>query len=308
MMIRILATVACLWTISISPVLADVRDPAPESRMSVPSTMRADAIVPVVTGRNQYASESESDQYESVVGFRMKTSDWLVSLFSGSLVVFTALLWVSTRALWKETRDGRTVAEKAADAAASSALAAQLSTEALVAAEQPRWVVRSMRLELHDIHLDEQVYRGRVIVELANHGRTAAEVIRMALVHRLDVLLEPKPRYPVATVERTSMFGNIGEAGGGWARDEEIALTGDDVERLRRSETMLWLYGYIEYRDYLDREWLKGFIGVLNAREVVWHPADEQPGRPNGYFEHPDTEAGVQAYTYTRLSAIHHPT
>jgi hypothetical protein len=293
---------------SIPPGVAYAADTVLASPTSVSSTMHSDATVPVVSGRKQYTSEPESDQYESMAGLRMKTSDWLVCLFSGFLVVFTALLWRSTRALWKETRDGRTIAEKAANAAASSARASQLSTEALVAAEQPRWVVRSMRLELHDMHLDDQVYRGTVIVDLANHGRTAAEVIRMALVHRLDVLLSPTPRYPMATVERTAMFGNIAEAGRGWSRHEEVTLTADDVEHLRRSETMLWLYGYIEYRDYLDREWIKGFIGVLNAHDVVWHPTVDQPGRPNGYFEHPDAEAGAQAYTYTRLSAITHST
>ncbi len=85
MMIRIVATVACLWTMSISPVVTYARDALPPSPTSVSSTVRDDATVPVVPGRHQYTSEPESDQYESVAGLRMKTSDWLISLFTALL-------------------------------------------------------------------------------------------------------------------------------------------------------------------------------------------------------------------------------
>jgi hypothetical protein len=104
------------------------------------------------------------------------------------------------------------------------------------------------------------------------------------------------------SLHRTTAFGNLVVRGDGWWLSQDLELADHDVERLRRDEVHLWLYGYIAYRDYLDRHWRKGFIGLLDARTTRWHPVADA-GDAGGVFEQPPPEAGVQAYTYTRPDA-----
>lgn len=64
----------------------------------------------------------------------------------------------------------------------------------------------------------------------------------------------------------------------------------------------IWLYGYVLYRDYLDREWIKGFIGFPSSN-MVWYPwaGSQDADRGGGTFNPPGYGVGLDAYTYTRL-------
>src|SRR6202022_1014980 len=114
-----------------------------------------------------------------------------------------------------------------------------------------------MRLLLEDMNPDPAERDGKLVVTLTNHGHMAAEVTRAALRCKLEVRLDPKPRYPVGAVTDSSEFGNIVKQGESYNLAESLSLSGDDVERIRRGETHLWVYGYVAYRDFLDRHWRK---------------------------------------------------
>jgi hypothetical protein len=243
------------------------------------------------------SAESEPDEYWYLGdGHRMKISDALLIALTGLLTLIIGFLWRSTYKLWRETRAGVAIAKQAASAAAHSALAAQLSAEASVAAEQPRWIVSDMRLLLEDMNLDTAQPDGMLIVTLTNLGRTAAETTRAVLRWKLAVLLDPKPRYPVGAVKDPGAFGNVVKQGETYDLAESLSLSGDDVERIRRGETHLWVYGYVAYRDFLDRHWRKGFVGVLDPTATKWYPAS---GNGGGALRQPGPLAGAEAYTYT---------
>ncbi|MGF6998850.1 hypothetical protein [Paraburkholderia sp. GAS32] len=241
--------------------------------------------------------ESESDEYWYLGGgHRMKISDTLLIALVGLLTLFTGFLWRSTYKVGRDARAGVAIARQAAKTAAEGALAAHLSAEASVAAGQPRWIVSDMRLLLEHMNPDTARRGGRLVVTLTNHGHTAAEVTRAALRWKLAAQLDPKPRYPVGAIDDPGALGNVVKQGESYSLAESLSLSDDDLERIRRGETNLWMYGYVAYRDFLDRHWRKGFVGVLDPTSTRWYPAS---GNGGGALRQPGALAGAEAYTYT---------
>ncbi|UVS90907.1 hypothetical protein EFP17_14675 [Burkholderia glumae] len=231
-----------------------------------------------------------------------KWSDILLAAATLLLTVFTASLWWSTRGLLIEAKRAGTVAENSAKAAQASAEAAANTVKAIVAREQPRWLVAEMAMKLHTIALNNPQWTGVATVTLRNVGRTIAEVTETAIGVGFG---DPPPVPDYARCHKTqSGFGStvVPDA------NKEIALplvgVGLDaatVQAVSGGEPV-WLYGYVVYRDYLDREWIKGFIGFPSSA-MTWYPTAGGPDadRGGGRFDPPAFDVGLDAYIYTRL-------
>lgn len=231
----------------------------------------------------------------------IKYNDMVIGAVTLVLAIFTGFLWLSTRSLWRETRAGGRTAETSARAAEKSAEAARASVDAAIAAERPRWVVSSMRLLLNDMSPSLEDRTGVVEVTLLNLGRTAAEIIRIALKPTLAFNLEPKPRYPLGLAKTPVQFSDVVSNGETYTFREPVHLTGQQVRDLMEERTNLFAYGYVAYRDFLDEHWEKGFVGMLDMTTPNGYPIMGSPSEGNGggLFIQPPAEAELQAYTYT---------
>lgn len=251
-----------------------------------------------------------------IFGWSLKITDVLLVLFTGLLALFTLGLWWSTSKLWSEAKEGRSIAEASARAAERSAEAAHQSAQVASAAEQPRWVVKSMSLTVHDTDGSTTDTACRIVATLTNHGRTPAEITRTAFHWKVAVLLEPRARQPMRSVARTENFGNVVEPGGDLRITLDARLTEEQTQQLRRGTIHLWAWGYVAYRTYLDQHMVKGFIGVLDAHptrrlldEEGEREQEDEPGRHYGHvlegaLRQPTASAQVQSYVYTRRDDI----
>jgi hypothetical protein len=135
-----------------------------------------------------------------------------------------------------------------------------------------------------------------LVVTLTNHGRTAAEITRTFLTAVSVLQLDRTPRTPIGPDGDSRTFGQVVSHRESVPLSLDLTLNNDVVDAIRSSRKHLGVHGYIAYRDFLDRHWRKGFIGVLDGTSMKWYPVD---GHAGGAFEQPPASAGVHAYTYT---------
>lgn len=286
--------------VATAPVTAQSGAPVP-----IPAPAIAQASATAMTAETAAGAEASGAgtgaHQESQWG---TLSDVFVAIGTLLLAAFTYLLWQATRGLLREAKTAGAAAEASAQAAKTSANAAVESTQAMIASEQPRWLVTEMSMTLNPIAQLQPRWSGVATVTLRNIGHSAAEVTTMAIAVVYDDL-PATPDYSKARIVREESFGNTVQPGQNRSISEPIGqlggLTEERVAAINGGKPM-WLYGYIEYRDYLDRLWVKGFIGHITST-AVWYPyvgsANADDG--GGTFQPVATGAGLDAYTYIRL-------
>ncbi len=232
-----------------------------------------------------------------------KWSDILLAVATFLLAGFTASLWWSTRGLLVEAKRAGTVAENSAKAAQFSAEAAANTVKAIVARDQPRWLVAEMAMKLNTIAQNNPQWTGIATVTLENVGRTIAEVTETAIGVGFG---SPPPVPDYAGCRKTqSGFGSTVMPDANkkiaLAIPADVHLDAAKIEAVTGGGP-IWLYGYVVYRDYLDREWIKGFIGFPSSA-MTWYPWAGGPdaNRGGGTFDPPAFGRGLDAYIYTRL-------
>lgn len=279
-----------------------VRTPATGS---APATIEVEKTISAATGA------TEPNEYVRLWGDHgIKISDALLILFTALLAWFTCGLWASTRALWKETKQGGATAEISAKAAQTSAAAARDLAAVSIAAEQPRFIVRSMTLWMTGASPSAGQFRGSIRVDLVNHGRTPAEITRTAFRYVVVKELDVEPHYPSQAVENANEFGQVIDPNSNIIVGDSICLTLEEVEAISRGDRNLFAFGYIAYADLRDDVRVKGFVGILNAKETRWDPGyvSDHPsglgGNSGGKFQQPPVDDQLQAYTYTRLDTV----
>jgi hypothetical protein len=297
-------------------VLASDVQPVPASTVVAPPTSVAPRMPTVeeafpssqAQAVERTAVSPEPDEYlHWGQGRGIKTSDAIIGFSTVVLAIFTGLLWWSTLKLWKETKAGGKTAEISARAAEESARAALVSADVAFAAEQPRWAVKTMHLGVTSVDEANGTRACAIAVTLKNHGRTAAEVTRTVLAYKLAPLLDEEPRYPIMAIENAEAFGDVVDPGGTRLLTRKaLRLTGDEMTALVTGTTRLWAYGTLSYRDSRDQHWTKGFIGVLDARSMVW-TIDELGQNFGGPFSQPLADARVQSYVFTKPDVIGEP-
>lgn len=240
----------------------------------------------------------------------MKLSDKLLIGFTGLLAVFTGLLWFSTRALWKETQRGGKTAEVAADAAQKSAIAAEKSAAAAlagvnasIAAQQPRWLLDDMHLEIRPNNPRFHDPSCRVVVTMKHLGNTASELSRVILDYAVVSHLAPQPTYTNRNADPATNGTGLGVVVAPNHTQQftaTVELGHQQVEGLIDETLKLFVYGVLVYRDFLDRRFEKGFIAELNARETNFYPENSLNEASEGPFVQPSQGVPADAYVYTR--------
>jgi len=240
----------------------------------------------------------------TVFGLYIKVSDAALVFFTALLALFTFRLWKSTHLLWQEARTAGETAEKSANAALASADAATATVNAMIAERQPRWLVSDMQITLEPIKRTNPQWDAVARVTLTNIGKSGASVTAAAIAVAFGEL-PSTPDYSTARKIESSNFSNIVRPDAAWTIalpfGASMGLTETRVAEVSNG-TPMWFYGYLEYLDYLDRTWVKGFVGVVSS-SVDWYPWDngQIARKGGGKFEPPSHDAGVTAYTYMRL-------
>jgi hypothetical protein len=176
-------------------------------------------------------------------------------------------------------RKSLAVAELTAQAAMKSAEAAKESSKAMVAVELP-------------IFIHENIEKNRPYFEFGNHGRTPAVITRHCLVFKIDAALPPEPHYPVNSIKKLDQ-ARVVEKGHAYRIEQQPPLSTEEWERVFRRESILWVYGYIEYLDFLKVERRDGFCFAFDPAPQMY---PTMPPTPNdGRW----VQEGPIAYTYS---------
>ncbi|WP_175796180.1 MULTISPECIES: hypothetical protein [Burkholderia] len=158
--------------VSVPPLLA-ASDSAPRSASTESSAAAVESRAPEPVTIAPRAVENGERSTSGATVDRLakpeegvKWSDILLAVATLLLAAFTAFLWLSTRGLLIEAKRAGVVAENSAKAAQSSAEAAANAVKAIVAREQPRWLVAEMEMTLQPIVLENPAWYGVATVTL----------------------------------------------------------------------------------------------------------------------------------------------
>jgi hypothetical protein len=138
---------------------------------------------------------------------------------------------------------------KSLDVAELTANAAKQSSEAMVAVELPIFVYEK---------IDMQNRPFKFSIAFGNHGRTPAIITGHCLVFTTEAALPPVPRYPLGSLVKVDR-PSVVEKGDEYLIERPWSLSPEESERVFRRESILRVYGYIEYRDFLKIERRDGF-------------------------------------------------
>lgn len=204
----------------------------------------------------------------------------LLLICNGLLVLVGIGQWVIFFRQLRLIRKSLAVAELTAEAAKQSAEAAKESSKAMVAVELP-------------IFIHENIDKNRPYFEFGNHGRTPAIITRHCLVFKIDAALRPEPRYPVNSIKKLDQ-ARVVEKGHAYRIEQQPLLSTEEWGRVFRREAILWVYGYIEYLDFLKVERRDGFCFAFDPAPQMY---PTMPPTPNdGRW----VQEGPAAYTYSK--------
>jgi hypothetical protein len=213
--------------------------------------------------------------------------------YTAALAIFTAVLAISTVALWWATKGLRDfAAQQAADMKSSIAVArqaadaAKMSADAAVAADLPIFVVESK------ITIGRR--EGTYSIPFGNHGRTPAVMMADCLVLELDKALPDKPRYPIHSLERVDR-PRVVEKNHEYTVSRPASVSDADWDRILKRETILWAYGYIEYIDFLKIKRRDGFCLAFEPISSALYPTATPS---DGIW----VQEGPEAFVYIRTT------
>jgi hypothetical protein len=216
-----------------------------------------------------------------------------VFIVLGTLAIawFTFTLWQSTHLLWRASRDQAQDTKASIAVAARAAKAAETQAQTAVSVEVPRFTVQSIRAG--NGSPAPMALKESISVTLINDGRTTAIVTTEVLCFRAAPALGAALRYPFYSVKDRN-FGVRVENGKPYVVLATPMLTDGEINEVMTEQTPLWVYGYIQYRDFMDNTYQKGFVGALQLGQEV-RSASGHPGREANFVER-----GPVHFTYTR--------
>jgi hypothetical protein len=194
----------------------------------------------------EHGCEEGTEFWPSLFGYRLKITDTL-------LVLFTFLLWVSTRNLWTETKAAGRIAKTSADAAKTSSDALMLSERAYL----------TITFEMPGVRWNTNNRDGLFLsVRVQNFGRTPAAVtdIRIGLSVRDNGDLLPL-EFPYPNREQEDACPNgILVPGDHLLNDLYLGLRQTARESVQASEKRLWLFGHVDYIDIFGKRRRAGLV------------------------------------------------
>ncbi|MEA2860500.1 MAG: hypothetical protein QOC72_2539 [Methylobacteriaceae bacterium] len=188
-----------------------------------------------------------------------------ISLFTLALVVSTVLLWRSTEKMAglaatqaSDMKESLAISKQAADAA-------RLSAEAAIGVELPRIVFGSA--EIMRGHAPSSGFKSRITglrfeVIANNHGRTPAFLTDVSTHIHVGANLPAEPtrgrndalNWPVVEIIKADAAFPIP------IMERDKILVGQVREDVFRERLYIWVYGYLEYRDFLHAHHREPFV------------------------------------------------
>jgi len=218
---------------------------------------------------------------------------WFANIFEKHkevvIAAFTIVLAVSTIGLWRSTEKLWEAVERQIRVATDAANAAKKSADAAVAVELPMLLVTAIVLEPSSTRDDTSEYfpdvTSRICMSYENLGKTPAILTKISFVWKV---IKEMPRKPLYTDIQLFETGHIVRPGDrqNYETGFNIDLTQDQIFAIRKNELSFWVYGFIEYRDFMGEEHNTGFC-------ALWERGD-RGRRQSSQF----VEAGLPQYIY----------
>jgi len=167
---------------------------------------------------------------------RWITADQFTALFTGGIFLCGIFQLRLFRKTLLETR-------KAADATRDSA-------DAVVAIELPILIIEGV---------DINMKMGGFAIRLGNHGRTPAIISSDYLTYKIAAKSLPiKPDYSEDSLNITPTI-RVVEPKYECSVGRQFPITQEQWDSILKSDMILWVYGFVEYRDFLKIERRDGF-------------------------------------------------
>jgi len=185
----------------------------------------------------------------------------------------------------RDMRDAITTAQTSADAAKNSADAAALHAQAAIGVELPAIFVTQIILHARDLGtLAARLQYPEISITFENFGRTPAFLARSSVE---VVLAKDLPESPVYATVVAYPPGTLIEKGTPYIinlQRREYSIL--EVEDIINGISVLWVYGFVSYRDFIKRSHKIGFCARLFCSD-----------RPNAVNEF-RLGYGPEGYTY----------
>jgi hypothetical protein len=217
----------------------------------------------------------------------------LLVLFNFLLVVVALRLSRATSAMVEAAREQSrdlkqaiAVTKDAADAACKGAEVATLQARVLIGVERPRFELSSVELEWADQSVRQALKAPSVDVAFTNHGRTAAFITEKCIEAKLTQSLPEDPAY--SAVETLPIVDAIdsGKTVTASAHRRVGELSEDQIRLVLGGRNILWVYGYINFRDFLGMKHRLGFC-------LRWAPPEHEASIGGTFLQD-----GPARYTY----------
>jgi hypothetical protein len=205
-------------------------------------------------------------------------TEWLAVLTGGLVVVSAIQIGFLIRA--------DKTARISADAAKKSANAATLSAQAAIGVELPKLFVTNIDFELATLNvtdLDSSFHK--LSITITNYGRTPAFLQRESA----EFLHGPLPTVPIYSNAIDLEPGTIIEKGQlrtlvAYGRDNRALF---DMRPFIAGQAMLWVYGAVWFRDFLNEPHVMRFCAELHVPKgrATGHPPKFIQWGPTAYTE-----------------------
>ena len=108
-------------------------------------------------------------------------------------------------------------------------------------------------------------------VKLGNHGRTPAVIAADCLRVEVSAALPTLPNYDPGSVEHVAS-SRIVNKGDSYLCSRKIVLAEEQLAAIFGRTLVLWVYGYLEYVDFLKRQRRMGYCVAFEPRPDVMYP------------------------------------
>lgn len=203
--------------------------------------------------------------FDALVSFLRGIIVFLQTYNGAVTAIATIAISIFTYFLVRVTSKQARITKIAADAATTAADAANRQATSMVAIELPIFVIE-------DVHIHEGRPRG-VEIKFGNHGRTPAIITADCLEIRVAQTLPIKPEY-TTTGTFPLLRDQIVEHGGSYSFVRKILLNDDEWNQIIKSDSLLRVYGYLDYLDFMKREHREGyciaFLPAMDRASLSW--------------------------------------
>lgn len=219
----------------------------------------AASVVTVLAASQSFIVEFESEFWSA------KLTDWLLALFTFALVMFTQRLYRATVELREVADLQRADMLRSISATEHLAAATRQSANALVRVDLPIVFIQSIELTapLNRLQgwMKDQFPPQESALRLVfrNFGRTHAVVTRVCWECQIAIKLPPEPGYENIYPVTSGTVIKPNDVFPFHMQHRIIQMSNRDLDELANFEKYLWVYGYIEFRDFMGDIHKTGF-------------------------------------------------